>query len=76
MLKYFCKLVEILVTLSKNEGIYSTTGFSLDEVSFWKYACASSGDFLVMSHLPKVKDVKTRKSRLVNTGYIFTILYR
>ena len=70
------KHISALSDLSKHDGIYSTTGFSLDDVSFGKYACASSGDSLVMSGLPKVQDVKTRKSRSVNTGYIFTILHR
>ena len=63
-------------TLSKHDRIYSTTGFSLDDVNFGKYVCASSGDSLAISGLPKVQDVKTRKSRSVNTGYIFTILSR
>ena len=36
------------MTLSKNDGIYSTTGFLLDDVSFWKYACVSSFDSLFM----------------------------
>ena len=65
-----------IVTLSKNDGIYSMTGFSLDDVIFWRYACVSSGDSLVMSCLPKVQDVKKQKSHSVNTGYVFTILYR
>ena len=52
------------------------TRFSLDDVIFWRYACVSSSDSLVMSCLPKVQDVKKQKSHSVNTGYIFTILYR
>ena len=65
-----------IVTLSKNDRIYSMTGFSLDDVIFWRYVCVSSGDSLVMSCLPKVQEVKKQKSHSVNTGYVFTILYR
>ena len=72
-----CTQTITIVTLSKNDEIYSATRVSLDDVSFWKFARVSSGDSsLVMSSLPKVQDVRKRKSRSVNTRYIFTILYR
>ena len=55
-----------IVTLSKDDGIYSTTEFLLDDPRFKKYACASSGGSLAMSLLPKVEVVKTRISHSVN----------
>ena len=64
------------VTFSKHDGISFTKEFSLDDVSFGKYACASSGNSLVTSGILKVQDVKTQKSRSINMGYILTILNR